>query len=116
VPISTEPELGTQADVDRENRRVATVEKTTIRPIDQANDHQGSLPAGNPLYIERAALVTTVNGLASATTSSHPGIVEGSTKAEDTKVKGNIQMNPAELAASTDETASPMTAWTQLSA
>ena len=46
--------------------------------------------------------MTFVNGFASAIGSSQSGIVLGSTNADDTNVIGNIQMNPAELAASTD--------------
>ena len=86
-----------------------------MRPTDQARESQASFPTGSPLYNDRAALVTTVNGFAFATASSHPGIVDGSTNADDTNVNGNIQMNPAEFAASTDETVSPISAWTQLS-
>jgi hypothetical protein len=51
------------------------------------------------------ALVTSVKGLLLAIGCSQPGIELGSTNADDTKVKGNIQMNPAELAASTDDEA-----------
>ena len=40
----------------------------------------------------------------------------GSTNADDTNVSGNIQMNPAELAASTEPTDRPMSAWIQLNA
>ena len=56
-----------------------------------------------------------MNGFASAIGSSQSGIVLGSTNADDTNVIGNIQMNPAELAASTDFTESPISACTQLS-
>ena len=52
----------------------------------------------------------------SATGCTHPGMVDGSTKAEEMKVSGNIHMNPAELAASTDFTDRPMSAWIQLNA
>ena len=38
------------------------------------------------------------------------------TNADEMNVIGNIQMNPAELAASTDFTDSPMNAWIQLNA
>src|SRR6266498_5387584 len=57
-----------------------------------------------------------VKGLALAIGSSHDGIFDGSTKADDTNVSGNIQMNPAELAASTDPTDMPISACTQLNA
>jgi hypothetical protein len=40
----------------------------------------------------------------------------GSTKADDTKVRGNIHKNPAEFAASTDPTERPTQACTQLNA
>jgi hypothetical protein len=39
-----------------------------------------------------------------------------STNADDTNVKGNIQMNPAEFAASTDPTYRPISACIQLNA
>ena len=52
-----------------------------MRPTDQARESQASFPTGSPLYNDRAALVTTVNGFAFATASSHPGIVDGSTNA-----------------------------------
>ena len=59
------------------------------------------------------ALVSLVKGLASAIGWSHHGMFSGSTKAEEMNVSGNIQMKPAELAASTDFTDSPMNAWIQ---
>jgi hypothetical protein len=58
--------------------------------------------------------VAIVNGLASATRCSHGVICSVSTNAEETNVNGNIHRKPAELAASTDLTDSPISAWIQL--
>ena len=57
-----------------------------------------------------------MNGLCSAIGCSQPVMLAGSTNADDTNVSGNIQMNPAELAASTEPTDSPIKAWIQLNA
>ena len=57
-----------------------------------------------------------MNGLASAIGCSQLGSVFVSTNADETNVSGNIQMNPAEFAASTEFTDRPMKAWIQLKA
>ena len=56
------------------------------------------------------------NGLCSAIGCSQPVMLAGSTNADDTNVSGNIQMNPAEFAASTEPTESPIKAAIQLNA
>ena len=97
------------------NLRMLKKANTTMIPIDHRIDQMASLPTGLPLYRAAAAFVTIVNGLASAIGWSQSGIVAGSTNADDTNVIGNIQMKPAEFAASTELTDSPISAWTQLS-
>ena len=56
------------------------------------------------------------NGLFSAIGCSQPTIISGSTNAEEMNVSGNIQMNPAEFAASTEPTERPIHAAIQLKA
>ena len=57
-----------------------------------------------------------VNGLLRAIGCSQLVIRSTSTNADETNVSGNIQMKPAELAASTEPTDSPISAWIQLNA
>ncbi|MDQ1518987.1 MAG: hypothetical protein QOI55_60 [Actinomycetota bacterium] len=98
------------------NRLADRYANTTVMPTAHAPAIQASAPGLFPLYKARVALVTTVNGFPSATGRYQPGIVFVDTNAEDTNVSGNIQMNPAEFAASTDFTDNPMSAWIQLNA
>ena len=58
----------------------------------------------------------TENGLFSAIGCSHSTIRLGSTNAEEMNVSGNIQIMPAELAASTEPTERPIHAAIQLKA
>src|SRR2546426_7552292 len=58
----------------------------------------------------RSASDRTVTGLCSAKGRSQLGIVETGTNALEANVRGNIQMNPPDCAASTLRTASPMKA------
>ena len=52
--------------------------------------------------------MSLVNGFQSAKVCSQRACDSVDTNADDTNVSGNIQMNPAELAASTDFTDRPM--------
>jgi hypothetical protein len=52
------------------------------------------LPAGASRKRARAASTIVVNGLASATPSSQPGIELTGTKADDTNVSGKMIVNP----------------------
>jgi hypothetical protein len=63
-------------------------------PSDHATAPQTSLPAGVLGKSARAASTIVVNGFASATGSSQPGIDSTGTSADETNVIGNRMLKP----------------------
>ena len=68
------------------------------------------MPAGASSHSARIASTTTVTGFAAATCSSPSGIDSTGTNADEMNVIGKISVKPTPLAASGEETDSPITA------
>src|SRR6058998_3321468 len=85
---------------------------TAAMPTIQTIESQRLSPIGvnrvSPTASERSALTTWVTGWLSANACNQPGIDLGLTKADDTNVSGNSQINPNACTASSCRSASPM--------
>ena len=90
--------------------RTASGAKIAISTSDQTTAPQTLLPAGVPSQSALIASTTIVIGLTSANAFSALGSESSGTNAEEMKVIGKISVKPIPLAASGEETVSPIRA------